>query len=76
MNYQQYYNEVALLLLQYNLWYFIQAKGKERQWQRHQTMGELDDMKLIEGLTGERNVYKRRAEQEPEVSSNYRIYFD
>lgn len=46
---------------------YIKAKGKERQWQKHQTTGELDDMKLIEGLTGEKNIYKRRAEQEPEV---------
>lgn len=27
----------------------LQAKSKERQWVRHQTSGELDDMKLIEG---------------------------
>ncbi|CAK8678183.1 unnamed protein product [Clavelina lepadiformis] len=44
----------------------LQAKGKEREWLKHQTTGELDDMKLIEGLTGEKNIYKRRAEQEPE----------
>uniref|UniRef100_H2YJE1 VWFA domain-containing protein n=1 Tax=Ciona savignyi TaxID=51511 RepID=H2YJE1_CIOSA len=44
----------------------LQAKGKERQWLKHQATGELDDMKLIEGLTGEKNIYKRRAEQEPE----------
>lgn len=44
----------------------LQAKSKERQWLRHQTSGELDDIKLIEGLTGEKNIYKRRLEQEPE----------
>jgi len=27
----------------------LQAKSKERQWVRHQTTGELDDAKLIEG---------------------------
>jgi von Willebrand factor A domain-containing protein 8 len=27
----------------------LQAKAKERQWVRHQTTGELDDAKLIEG---------------------------
>jgi hypothetical protein len=27
----------------------LQAKSKERQWIRHQTTGELDDAKLIEG---------------------------
>lgn len=28
----------------------LQAKEKERQWLRHQTSGELDDFKLIEGI--------------------------
>lgn len=27
----------------------LQAKNKERQWYRHQTSGELDDIKLIDG---------------------------
>ena len=27
----------------------LQAKGKERQWVKHQTFGDLDDTKLIEG---------------------------
>lgn len=44
----------------------LQAKSKERHWQKHQTTGELDDTKLVEGITGERNIYRRRADQEPE----------
>ncbi|XP_039451313.1 von Willebrand factor A domain-containing protein 8 [Culex pipiens pallens] len=44
----------------------LQAKSKERQWQKHQTSGEMDDTKLVEGITGEKNIYKKRAEQEPE----------
>ncbi|XP_055693554.1 von Willebrand factor A domain-containing protein 8 [Lutzomyia longipalpis] len=44
----------------------LQAKSKERHWQKHQTTGELDDTKLVEGITGEKNIYRRRAEQEPE----------
>ncbi|XP_076766995.1 von Willebrand factor A domain-containing protein c12.2 [Xylocopa sonorina] len=47
----------------------LQAKSKERQWCRHQTSGELDDTKLIEGLTGERTIYRRRAEKEPEFGT-------
>ncbi|XP_066993811.2 von Willebrand factor A domain-containing protein 8 [Anabrus simplex] len=47
----------------------LQAKSKERQWLRHQTAGELDDTKLIEGLTGEKTIYRRRAEKEPELGS-------
>ena len=45
----------------------LQARGKERVWLRNQTSGELDDGKLIEGLTGERAIYKKRGEEDPEV---------
>lgn len=45
----------------------LQAKSKERLWQRHQTAGELDDAKLIEGITGERNIYRKRSDQQPEL---------
>lgn len=44
----------------------LEAKSKERHWQKHQTTGELDDMKLIEGITGEKAIYKKRTEQDPE----------
>ncbi|GFG34443.1 hypothetical protein Cfor_05032 [Coptotermes formosanus] len=47
----------------------LQAKSKGRQWMRHQTSGELDDTKLIEGLTGEKTIYRRRAEKEPEMGT-------
>ncbi|XP_071450278.1 von Willebrand factor A domain-containing protein 8 [Hetaerina americana] len=47
----------------------LQAKSKERQWVRHQTSGEMDDTKLIEGLTGEKTIYRRRAEKEPELGT-------
>jgi len=29
--------------------------------------GDVDEAKLIEGLTGEKGIYKRRGEKEPEV---------
>ena len=47
----------------------LQARGKERAWLRNQTSGELDDGKLIEGLTGERAIYKKRGEEDPEVGT-------
>ncbi|KAF4787814.1 von Willebrand factor A domain-containing protein 8 [Turdus rufiventris] len=47
----------------------LQAKGKERQWMRHQAVGELDDTKIIDGLTGEKAIYKRRGELEPQPGS-------
>lgn len=45
----------------------FQAKGKERQWLKNQALGELDDTKIIDGLTGEKAIYKRRGELDPEV---------
>lgn len=45
----------------------FQAKGKERQWLKNQAMGDLDDAKIIDGLTGEKTIYKRRGELDPEV---------
>uniref|UniRef100_A0A8C6JZL1 von Willebrand factor A domain-containing protein 8 n=1 Tax=Melopsittacus undulatus TaxID=13146 RepID=A0A8C6JZL1_MELUD len=47
----------------------LQAKGKERHWLRHQAVGELDDAKIIDGLTGEKAIYKRRGELEPQPGS-------
>ena len=47
----------------------LQAKGKERQWLKNQTYGDLDDSKLIEGITGEKAIYKRRGEKEPELGT-------
>ncbi|XP_067641687.1 von Willebrand factor A domain-containing protein 8 [Eurosta solidaginis] len=43
----------------------MQTKSKERQWQKYQTHGELDDTRLIEGITGEKNIYRRRTEANP-----------
>ncbi|CEM28123.1 unnamed protein product [Vitrella brassicaformis CCMP3155] len=39
-----------------------EAKQKERVWQVGES-GELDDRRLVDALTGERNVWKRRAER-------------
>jgi len=44
----------------------LQAKAQDRQWLKNQTSGELDDTKLIEGITGEKAIYKKRSDQEPE----------
>lgn len=47
----------------------LQAKGKERQWLKNQSYGDLDDAKLIEGLTGDKSIYKRRGEKAPELGT-------
>jgi hypothetical protein len=44
----------------------IDARGKERVWLRNQTDGDLDDSKLVDGLTGETAIYKRRGEPRPD----------
>lgn len=36
----------------------LEAREKERQWAKNQTSGDLDDGKLIEGLAGEKNIYR------------------
>ena len=50
----------------------FQAKGKERQWLKHQSHGDLDDAKLIEAFKQE-NVQSinARGEKEPEVNYQY-----
>ncbi|CAE7247024.1 unnamed protein product [Symbiodinium microadriaticum] len=45
---------------------FRDAKDKktERIWKRNCSDGELDDTRLVEGIAGERSVYKKRGEAE------------
>jgi hypothetical protein len=38
----------------------MESKDRERGWLKHQSSGEFDDSKLVDGITGERNVFKRR----------------
>lgn len=36
----------------------LEAKEHERQWAKHKTSGDLDDGKLIEGVAGEKTIYR------------------
>ena len=47
----------------------LEARKNERSWLRHRDNGDLDDSRLIDGLTGDRNVYKVRGERPPEQGS-------
>eukprot|EP00092_Neocalanus_flemingeri_P037789 GFUD01041137.1.p1 GENE.GFUD01041137.1~~GFUD01041137.1.p1 ORF type:complete len:1900 (+),score=456.60 GFUD01041137.1:60-5702(+) len=47
----------------------LQAKSQDRTWLKNQTSGDLDDNRLIDGLTGEKSIYKKRGEQDPEVGA-------
>ncbi|KAJ6624725.1 AAA domain-containing protein [Mycena sp. CBHHK59/15] len=51
----------------YDLLEHLAAKEEERMWVKRQTDGELDDSRLMEGLTGEATVYKRRGMEKPEL---------
>lgn len=47
----------------------IEAKHSEREWLSRQTVGDIDDTRLIEGLVGERAVFRRRGERPPEIGA-------
>ena len=42
----------------------LEARAKERVWLKHQSYGDFDDAKLVDGMTGERLVFKRRGNEE------------
>ncbi|GMH53310.1 hypothetical protein TrRE_jg2991, partial [Triparma retinervis] len=44
----------------------VEGKRKERGWLKNQKVGELDDSKLVDGVAGERFVFKRRGVPEGE----------
>ncbi|ORZ40870.1 AAA domain-domain-containing protein [Catenaria anguillulae PL171] len=46
-----------------------QRKQKERVWLAHQTTGELDERKLVDGLVGDSAIYKRRGDEDPTIGS-------
>lgn len=39
-----------------------EAKDREREWVGHQATGELDDSRLVDGITGDKLIYRRRME--------------
>lgn len=42
----------------------LDSKRSERGWIKRQSHGELDDSKLVDGITGDKFVYKRRGKSE------------
>lgn len=47
----------------------MEAKKNERVWVKNQSSGDIDDARLIEGITGERAIYKKRGEIPPEMGA-------
>jgi len=44
-----------------------EARELERQWLKNQTHGELDDSRLVDGITGSKTIYTRRGEPDAQV---------
>ncbi|EKX41778.1 hypothetical protein GUITHDRAFT_112197 [Guillardia theta CCMP2712] len=51
----------------------VEARQKEREWLKLQPFGELDDSRLIDGVVGERLVYRRRGDKAPEPGSPQKL---
>ncbi|KAJ3169542.1 hypothetical protein HDU88_000733 [Geranomyces variabilis] len=65
--YKQIYGNVAKEIRQLKvILEAVRTKEKERTWFKGQTDGELDESKVIEALTGEKGIYKRRGEEDPD----------
>lgn len=39
-----------------------EARERERSWQKQQTHGELDETRIVDGIVGSRNIYRRRGD--------------
>ena len=46
------------------LWFTLVLAG---EWLGNQNHGELDDMKLVDGVTGETLIYRRRGEPDKQL---------
>lgn len=44
----------------------LEAREKERRWAKHQTSGDIDEQKIVESISGEKAIYRKRVELEPE----------
>lgn len=42
----------------------IESRTKERGWLKRQSYGEIDDSKIVDGITGDKYIYKRRGSVE------------
>lgn len=68
--YKQFYDKVSRQVgLLKNVVDSLEAREKERRWAKHQTSGDLDDNKLIEGMAGEKAIYRKRVELDPEAGT-------
>ena len=74
-DYQRYQRVKQSVLLEIeqlqHLFNEITQRSKERIWLRRQSHGDLDDTRLIDGITGDRLIFKRRGYASEESSSMF-----
>jgi hypothetical protein len=69
--YQHYLQNISLQTVQLReILREILNRGKERVWLRNQSQGNLDDSKLVDGLSGERMIFKKRGYSERHISAD------
>eukprot|EP01124_Arcella_intermedia_P029907 TRINITY_DN642_c0_g1_i1.p1 TRINITY_DN642_c0_g1~~TRINITY_DN642_c0_g1_i1.p1 ORF type:complete len:1385 (-),score=366.10 TRINITY_DN642_c0_g1_i1:72-3695(-) len=80
--YQNYYRNVEDSISELrNILENLKFKKSSRQWVRFQTTGDLDENRLVEGITGEKTIYKRRIHGDnafnnfPDTKAQIRISF-
>ena len=44
----------------------VEARAHEREWLKLQSFGDLDDSRLVDGATGDRNIFRRRSDIPPD----------
>ena len=50
-----------------------ESRQQEREWQKFQLDGELDDARLVDGVAGERHVYRKRGIKQPDIGAPQRL---
>eukprot|EP01080_Neovahlkampfia_damariscottae_P004332 gene4332-7688_t len=64
-SYNDYYNPIKTQISQMRtLLENLRSKEKERIWIKNKAYGEIDDNKIVEGITGEKLIYQKRGEGE------------
>jgi len=67
--YQKHVNHVSLQISRLrHILQDLRAKEREKKWLKGRVQGELDENKLVEGLAGERAIYKKRGKNEEKSS--------
>ena len=59
--YLRFYSKVEAHVSQLRSILITNRHVNDREWLRNQSQGELDETRLIDGILGEKNIYKRRS---------------